>query len=129
MICYNVCVIGVVHIKNKLNMKLYKNNNLVLDKNNIDYLNKFDKILFEIDNYPHYLIINDKGIIFSRETEDYLFYLEINDNNKCHITLKEEQATFPINVEEAIINKEDNKITINYQLESDDEITTIEFIL
>ena len=110
-------------------MKLYKNNNLVLDKNNIDYLNKFDKILFEIDKYPHYLINNEDKIVFQRETEDYLFYLEITDNNKCHITLKKEQLTFPINVEEATINKDNNKLTINYQLESDDELTTIEFIL
>ena len=122
-------VIGVIHIKNSLNMKLYKNNNLVLDKNNIAYSNNSDKILFEIDKYPHYLIINNDGITFQRETEDYLFYLEINNNNKCSITLKKEQATFPINVEEAIISKEDNKLTINYQLESDDEFTTIEFIL
>ena len=129
MICYNVCVIGVVHIKNKLNMKLYKNNNLVLDKNNIDYLNKFDKILFEIDNYPHYLINNEDKIVFQRETEDYLFYLELTNDNKCHITLKKEQLTFPINVEDASINKDNNKLIINYQLESDDEITTIEFIL
>lgn len=110
-------------------MKLYKNNNLILNKNNIDYSNKFDKIVFEIDKYSHYLIINNKGIVFSRETEDYLFYLEIKDDNKCNITLKKEQVTFPINVEEAKINRQDNKIIINYQLESDDELTTIEFNL
>ena len=129
MLCYNVCVIGVIHIKNKLDMKLYKNNNLVLDKNNVEYFNKFDKILFEIDNDSYYLINNEKEFTFSRETNDYIFELIIGNDNKCNLTLKSEDAIFPINVEDATINKEDNKVIINYQLETDDEITTIEFIL
>ena len=129
MICYNVCVIGVIHIKNKLDMKLYKNNILVLDKNNIDYSNKFDKILFEIDNDSYYLINNEKEVVFSRETKDYLFELNIGKDNTCNLTLKSENAIFPIKVEDATINKENNKVLINYQLETDDEVTTIEFIL
>ena len=129
MICYNVCVIGVIHIKNKLNMKLYKNNNLIIDKNNIAYSNNFDKILFEIDEDSYYITNNDNLFILNKETNDYVFNLEISNDNKCDITLKKENAIFPIMVEEAMINKEDNKITIYYQLETDDESTTIEIFM
>lgn len=128
MLCYNVCVIGVIHI-NKLNMKLYKNDNLVLDKNDIEYFNNFDKILFEIDNDSYSIINNEKNFSFSRTTNDYLFELSIGEQNKCNLTLKNENAAFPIKVEDATFIKDNNKLFINYQLETDDELTTIEFIL
>ena len=125
MICYNVSVIGVIHI-NKLNMKLFKNEELVLNKNNIDYSKEFDKILFEIDEEKYSLNNNNNEIIFTKENEDYLFLLELKDNNSCSITLKKENATLLINVEDAYIEKKDNIIIIKYQLESDDKTTTIE---
>ena len=127
MICYNVSVIGVIHI-NKLNMKLFKHEELVLNKNNIDYSKEFDKILFEIDEEKYSLNNNNNNneIIFTKENEDYLFLLELKDNNFCSITLKKENATLPINVEDAYIEKKDNIIIIKYQLESDDKTTTIE---
>ena len=110
-------------------MKLYKNNNLIIDKNNIAYSNNFDKILFEIDEDSYYITNNDNLFILNKDTNDYIFNLEISNDNKCDITLKKENAIFPIMVEEAMINKEDNKITIYYQLETDDESTTIEIFM
>lgn len=116
----------MVIIDNKLDFKLYKNNNLKIDKNSIDYSKKNDRILFEFDDDNFNILINDNLFELEKENNDNIFKLS---NTKSSIYLKEHDLLLPVIVEDFSINKEDNKYIIKYQLETDDEQTTIEIIL
>ena len=126
MLCYNVFVNQLEVIP--INIKLFKNNEIILDKN-VDFKKEFDKILFEIDEMKCLIEIKDNKLLCQRENEDYKFNLSIGDNNKCDIYLKKEDALFDIEVDDATFYKEDNKIIIYYMIESLDEANKVEITL
>ena len=61
-----------------------------------------------------------------RETEEYLFELDIK-NNKCTYLLKPNNITFDIDVEKISYEKEKNEIRLIYKITSDEEV--IELVL
>lgn len=109
-----------------LNIKLLKNNNVKLEKNNVAYSDYFDKILFEIDKTSFYFLPKEKEIIFHKEDAESIFDILIGNQSNCQLTLKEYNKTFIINIIKSSYKKINNKHIINYQLESDEEDTTIE---
>ena len=116
----------MVYINNKLDFKLLKNDNLKIDKNSIDYSKKNDRILFELDNDVFKIYIDDNQFELEKENDDNIFKLS---NNTASIYLKEHDLLLPVFVENFNIKSDGNKYIINYQLETDDEQTTIEIIL
>lgn len=114
----------------KLTLKLYKNNNLVIDKQDITYNMIENKITFTIDNTDNTIYLLKEELILERSTEEYHFSLNINSQqNSCQYYLKELDSTFDILVEDATYSKKDNLIDIYYQIETDDETTHIEITL
>jgi len=116
----------VVLIDNKLDFKLFKNNNLKINKNGIAYSKKNDRILFELDNNVFKLLMQDGHFELEKESNDNIFKL---NQEKATIYLKEHDLLLPIIVEGFSISNNNNKYIITYQLETDDEHTTIEIIL
>lgn len=116
----------MIIIDNKLDFKLYKNNNLKINKNSIAYSKKNDKILFELDNEVFKIMIGKDQFELEKENNDNIFKLA---NNEASIYLKHDDLLLPVIVEDFNLKKENNYYIINYQLETDDEQTTIEIIL
>ena len=118
----------MITLSNLLNFKVFKNNKLIIDKNNIAYSKKFDKILFESDNNKYQLEINNSYYL-TKENSESLINIIFKDKPKCSIYLKEYNLSLAVIVEDYKVLKEDNKYTFIYQLETDDEQTTIEIEL
>lgn len=116
----------MIIIDKTLDFKLLKNNNLIIDKNTIAYSKKNDRILFELDDNTFSILIDENQFELEKENDDSIFKI---GNNNASIYLKEKDLLFPINIEDYKLNIIDNKYVIKYQLESDDEHTTIEIIL
>ena len=82
--------------------------------------------MFELDNNKYTILIKNNIIEFERDGIDHIFKL---NNNESSIYLKEYDLLLPIIVEDFNLKIDDNKYTINYQIETDDEQTTIVIIL
>ena len=109
-----------------LDLKLYKNNNLKILKNNLAYLKNFDKIEFGIEEEQFVIIKKNNIISFIKENEDSVFNLIINNSAKAHILLKQNNLKFDINVDKFNYEYNDELIKLEYRLESDNEDTLIE---
>ena len=107
---------------------LYKGEEEVLSslfttKKDIESTLVFDLLEYEI--LEERLDINGKTTIdienetFTRENEGYLFLLDIK-NKYCKIVLKKEDLAFEVNVEECAISVLNNKIVIDYFIETDE---------
>lgn len=116
----------MIIIRNTLNFKLLKNNIINIEKNNVAYLKKVDKILFEMDESKYELSISNNNMYFIKESTDSIIKIS---NNSSIIYLKEHNVTFDINVEYLKYKIIDNKYIIEYKLESDAENTKIEIII
>lgn len=116
----------MIHISKTLKFKLFKSNSLKIDKNSIAYSKKNDRILFELDNDVFKILIDKEQFKLEKENKDNIFKLS---NNEASIYLKEHDLLLPLIVEDFNIDYDNNKYIINYQLETDDEQTTIEIIL
>ena len=128
MLCYNVLDLLEVIIIKELNIKLLKNNNEVLNSN--VFYNKNDNIIdFVLDDMNCILIPEDNKITFKKENKDYIFKLILGDINSSEIFLKEQNASFDIKVEDGSFSIIDNKIVLNYQLETDYNTSIIEILL
>ena len=119
----------MILIKPSLNIRLLKSNNIQLEKNNVAYSDDFDKILFEIDKTSFYFSKKDNQVIFHKEDDESTFDLILGNKTDCQILLKEYNKTFYINVLKSSYKNVNNTHIINYQLESDEEETTIEINL
>lgn len=115
----------MIIIEKYLNLKLFKNNDISISKNNVAYSKKFDKILFEIEGNKYSLILND-DIEFIKEDNETLFYLS---KKECYVTLKNENLSFDINIEKISHDSNNNIHSIKYKLESDNDETTLEIEL
>ena len=116
-------------MKEELNFKLYKNNSLIISKNNVAYFKNFDKILFGIDKSKFFLILKENNIILEKEDEESIFHIELGSENNCNITLKNENVTFDIKIEKQSLKIYQKKVILEYLLETDDENTKIEIDL
>lgn len=103
-------------MKKIINISLYKNERLELKVKNIPAIFDEKKCFFLMENVK--TTISEE--LFSRETEEYLFKLDIK-NKKCSYLLKEKNMTFDIDVEQAVFKKEENCTTLQYKISSDEE--------
>jgi len=71
-----------------LNLRLYKEDNLILESKKVAYTKEKNKLFFEIEGMNHEIDLESK--IFKRENQEYAFILDF-DQEKCFYELKEYQ--------------------------------------
>ncbi len=76
-----------------------------------------NKISFMMLDYETIIDIEERNLL--RENEKYIFFLDIK-NKKCKLELKKEEITFDVLVEEANMELINNKIIIEYFIETDE---------
>lgn len=105
---------------------MYKNNVLKINKNDIAYSKKSDRILFELDKDLFTIFIKKDEFKIIKENSDSIFSI---NNKKSSLYLKSQDILLPIKIIFCNIITNIDQYTINYQIETDDEPTCIEIIL
>lgn len=95
----------------------YKNNEEIYQNTFINKAKNNKELQFNMLDFD--TIINLEKETFLRENNEYMFYLDIK-NNICKIELKKEELTFDINVEEASMEVLNDKIILEYFIETDE---------
>lgn len=103
-------------MKKIITLNLFKERRLEQQYKNIKALEKENTLIFIIEGIKTSL--NES--LFVRETDEYKFYLNINDK-KCLYTLKEQNMSFDIEVEKVVYKKEKDNIILEYKISSDEE--------
>ena len=116
----------MIFINKTLDFRLYKNNILKIDKNNIDYSKNNDKILFELEKELFNILLKDDYFEFEKKGNDNIFFIS---NNDAYVLLIDNNIKLQIKKEYTDIKKDNNKYIISYKIESDEEQTRIEIIL
>ena len=121
---YVIMTNNIEGINMKINSYLYKNN--LLHKKNLNIEALYDKtnekIVFKEENFEIEIVFLTPGIKYTRKTLEYTFKLEVSNNTTASLELKNYQQTLPLKVTNDSYIKEDNKITITYCLETEDNI-------
>ena len=99
-----------------INLTLFKNNRREQEHKNIKAVYNNESYSFLTDKVKTHL--NDTS--FTRENEDFLFNLDLINKTASYL-LKEKKSTFDIEVEYINYLKEENIITLEYKIASDDE--------
>lgn len=107
-------------MKKSINIILYEKNKIIKKYNNIKAIIQDDKIIFNTDKIKNTLT----KTYYLREDNDYLFYLDII-KKECTITLKETNNIFDIKVTKANYLKDNNNISLEYKIESNEETLKI----
>ena len=95
----------------------YKNNEEIYKDTHRNSLNEENKISFSLLGYETAIDLMEET--FLRENNEYIFYLDIK-NKKCKIELKKEELSFDVLVEECSMEVKDNKIVLEYFIETDE---------
>ena len=103
-----------------LDIFLYKGDTLIKDGQNLNVENIDNAYRFYFDVLTEIEQLED-NLIFKRIDDDYEFTLHIKEEPLCNIYLKKEDVSFDINVDYARCNREENKLIIEYKIETDDE--------
>ena len=101
----------------KLNLKLYKDDNLLLEKE-MDYEKNKEIITLNMDHINHQIDIKEKTL--ERYNEEFHFYLNF-ETEKCTYELRTHQAVFDIIVDYSFFLVTKNEIEMAYVLETDDQ--------
>ena len=99
----------------KYNIKLYHNEELI-EQNIINIIDNKKQKTFILNDIKN--TINNN--IFIRESNDYKFILNIEDNISTYL-LKEQNILYDIKVNKSSISYKDNKIEIIYNIETNDK--------
>lgn len=111
----------------KLEINILKNYNIIYSKSNVSFEVKESLKEFILDNIKTSIDIKNDELFLKRENNEFLFDLTISPlKNKCIYTLKETNSSFLIDVDYADYKLDNNKLIINYQIETDDFLTTLE---
>lgn len=104
----------------KINFKLTKNNNVIINEKNLNSIDNNNKLSFVIEGIKY----SYQNNIFTKETKKDLIELDFN-KELCKITLKEYNNF--INLKLDVINIIDNdKITkVEYKIETEEEVVNI----
>ena len=105
---------------NKLNFKLIKDNEIIIEENNINCIINENKTQFIIDGIKYTFENN----IFTRSTKDELIIFDF-EKELCKITLKEYNNSINLKLEEINIEKNNKIITIKYKIETEEEVNNI----
>lgn len=115
-------------MNNFLSLKLYKNNDLFMEKPQLDYKKTGNKYEFILDNVFHTITVFNESLVIIRDNNESTLEITIkkDGNHKCRYFLKEIDAFVDIIVDSAEFNIQDDKLEVYYQLESDDKFTKLE---
>lgn len=101
---------------NRINLKLYKKNNIEYQQDNIKAIIFQGTISFISDEVK--TILSNKQFI--RETKEYRFEIDII-RKEAQYTLKEQNMSFDIEVEKVLYKEEDNNIILVYKISTDED--------
>ena len=110
----------------KINFKLEKNNEIIINERNINCIEKYNKVSFIIDGIKYCYDNN----IFTKETKEERISLDFIKNN-CQITLLPQNLYLNLNINVIETKKVDNIISIKYEIETEENTTniiTIEYV-
>lgn len=96
-------------------LKLYKNENLVFEKEG-----KIENNIFYTDNIQ----LDLKNYILIREDQEFKYELNYN-NNKANITLKEQNYNITIGINTKSIILTEKYLEIKYSIETEEEVNNI----
>ena len=115
-------------MNNFLSLKLYKNNDLYLEKKLLNYAKTNNKYEFSLEDVLNTIIISEDAMVLTRDNKESTLELTVNKNgnHKCRYLLKELDAYVDIVVDSAEFSIQDDKLELYYQLESDDQFTRLE---
>ncbi len=102
-----------------LKVDLKKGNKNIINKENIPAIIENNKLEFNLENNLHTIDFARKT--FLRENEEYQFIINFFEKS-CILTLKKENYTLDIPVDNATFQKEKNTCQIAYLIDTDDEI-------
>lgn len=95
----------------------YKNNEEIYKDTFKNKIKSDKKLIFDMLEYETTINMEEKT--FLRENKEYIFYLDLN-NKSCNVELKQEGITFDVCVEEANMEILQNKIILEYFIETDE---------
>lgn len=95
----------------------YKNEQIIYQEEYQNLEENTNKIKFNMLNYNTTFDLEKET--FSRENEEFFFFLDIK-NKSCTIQLKKEELTFDIVVDHCDLLVLSHKIVLEYIIESDD---------
>lgn len=101
-----------------LDIKLLKDDNLMLEEKNISYNKNEDIIHFKLESFDHYIDLTKK--IFKRESEEFSFEINI-EQETCIYKLKEIDGMFNIIVDDTFWLMQEKSLEIHYVIETEDE--------
>ena len=115
-------------MNNFLSLKLYKNNDLFMERPQLDYKKTDNKYEFSLEEVLNTIDISEESLVLTRDNEESRLELTVSKsgNHKCRYLLKELDAYVDIIVDSAEFNIQDSKLELYYQLESDDQFTKLE---
>lgn len=115
-------------MSNSLSLKLYKNNDLYLEKKSLSYAKNDNKYEFLLEDVLNTITISEDAMVLTRDNKESTLELTVNKNgnHKCQYLLKELDAYVDIIVDSAEFSVQNNKLELYYQLESDDQFTKLE---
>ena len=106
-----------------LDIKLLKDDNLMLEEKNISYNKNEDIIHFKLESFDHYIDLTKKRRtkkIFKRESEEFSFEINI-EQETCIYKLKEIDGMFNIIVDDTFWLMQEKSLEIHYVIETEDE--------
>lgn len=112
----------------KLNLKLYGNNTIIFNAENVNYIFDNSELNFSINKEKYNIKTSLNNNIFIKENDESIFTLDIS-NKECNYLLKEINKSFDINVLDSLFIEENNLIKITYELESNEQKNIIEIEL
>ena len=95
----------------KLNLKLYGNNTIIFNAENVNYIFDNSELNFSINNEKYNIKTSLNNNIFIKENDESIFTLDIS-NKECNYLLKEINKSFDINVLDSLFIEENNLIKI-----------------
>ena len=114
-----------------IDMKLYKDNEIFYDLNDIkaEVIKKddYEIISFDVENIKNIIDVYNEGCILYRKNDEFEFKLDTIKNESTYF-LKEIDSTFDINIEKCEHKNIDNKIMIEYKIETDEAVNKIEIV-
>ena len=108
-------------MKKRIDLKLYKNNKIEQEYYNKTCIENDNNYTFIIDNVTTKI----SNTNFIRETSDYFFNLDIIKKS-CLYILKTNNLEFDIEVKKVNYYQNENKIILDYEINTDEEPFKIE---
>lgn len=105
-----------------MNLKLIENEEIIYAKDHLTYQLENNILSFKIEDMSHTIDLETSE--FTRENEEYSFYLNILDK-KSELLLKKENYLLQVKVTYANILRNQKVIEISYLIETNDNPTKI----